>query len=252
MAGGKIVKISLGLKLEFWYLLFSAAVFLVLAMAAGIIQPFLYGRGPGNMPPGPVYRGSAAKPQVAFACNVVWGEEYLPSMLETLDRNGIKATFFVGGSWADKHPALLAEIARRGHELGNHSYTHPHPNALSLEENKRQILQTERLIEELTGIRTRLYAPPYGEFNATVLSAAAELGYVTILWSIDTIDWQRPSEELLISRVMRKLHNGAIILMHPTAPTARALPELIQKIRNAGYSFGTVTEILDPAVSNRQ
>jgi peptidoglycan/xylan/chitin deacetylase (PgdA/CDA1 family) len=128
--------------------------------------------------------------------------------------------------------------------LGNHTYSHPHPNTLSKEQNKDQILRAEALVGELTGVKTILYAPPYGEFNTTVLAAATELGYTTIMWSIDTIDWKRPPEDVLINRVTKKLHNGAIILMHPTAPTAKALPELITRIKNAGYTISPVSDIL--------
>lgn len=100
------------------------------------------------------------------------------------------------------------------------------------------------MIKELTGVKTKLYAPPYGEYNNTVLAAAAEAGYKTIMWSIDTIDWQKPAHAVIINRVMKKLHNGAIILLHPTETTVKALPELIQKITEKGYIITNVSEIL--------
>ena len=100
------------------------------------------------------------------------------------------------------------------------------------------------MITELTQIKTTLYAPPYGEYNDTVLLAAAELDYKTIMWTIDTIDWQNPPPELIISRVMKKISNGAIILIHPTKGTAEALPELIKQITDKGYTITTVSDIL--------
>jgi len=185
-----------------------------------------------------------AEPKVTFACNVFWGEEFLPEMLNTLDENNIKITFFIGGSWGKRFPALVTELANRGHELGNHSYSHPHPNLLAKDKNKEQIVRTEQLIQELTTLKTNLYAPPYGEYNDTVLLAADELSYTTIMWSIDTIDWQRPPSEIIINRVMKKLHNGAIILIHPTENTAKALPELIRQIHSKGYKISTVSDII--------
>jgi probable sporulation protein (polysaccharide deacetylase family) len=195
--------------------------------------------------PQPFYQGKTTEPQVALACNVFWGEEYLPEMLDTMDKYNIKATFFIGGSWAKRNPDMLKLIVQRGHELGNHTYSHPHPSALNKDQNKDQIKRAEELVFDLTGIRTALYAPPYGEFNDTVLIAASELGYRTIMWSIDTIDWKRPPEDVIINRVMKKIHNGAIILIHPTEPTAKALPELISRLQESGYTLTTVSSILE-------
>ncbi len=143
-----------------------------------------------------------------------------------------------------RNPASLQAIAAAGHELGNHTYSHPHPNTLNKQQNQAQILKAEQTIFEITGVKTKLYAPPYGEFNDTVLAAAGEISYLTILWSIDTVDWKRPSKDAIVKRVVGKLHNGAIILIHPTEPTVKALPELIAEIRQKGYSFCPVSAIL--------
>ena len=193
----------------------------------------------------PITHGDPNQPKIAFACNIFWGEEFLPGMLRVFDENDIKITFFIGGSWAKKNPDLVKLIAEHGHEIGNHTYSHPHPNNLTKEQNQDQILRTEALIKEITGITTRLYAPPYGEYNAKVLEAAHEIGYTTIMWSIDTIDWQRPSVATLKKRVLSKLHNGAIVLMHPTEPTLKALPSLIAEIREKGYTITTVSDIIN-------
>ncbi|MDU2066326.1 MAG: polysaccharide deacetylase family protein [Sporomusaceae bacterium] len=192
--------------------------------------------------PQPIYQGNAAEKKVAFACNVFWGEDILPIMAERLKPYHI--TFFIGGIWAEKHPDLVKSLAEAGHEIANHSYNHPHPNRLSKEKNQEQILQTAALLESITGQTNRLYAPPYGEFNDIVLLAAQELGYTTTLWSIDTIDWQKPSPEVIMSRVMKKIHPGAIILMHPMAATSQALPGLIQKLTEEGYQITTVSDVI--------
>ncbi|KYZ77244.1 polysaccharide deacetylase [Anaerosporomusa subterranea] len=192
----------------------------------------------------PIFQGNRETPKVAFACNVFWGEDIMPDMLNILADNQVKATFFIGGSWARRHPESLKLIADAGHELGNHSFTHPHPNRLSKEQNQAEIIRTEKLIEEVTGIKTRLYAPPYGEYNHLVLEAAQELNYLTIMWTADTIDWRRPSPDVIIKRIEGKLQNGAIILMHPTEPTLKALPVLIRLIKARGYTIETVSDII--------
>ena len=225
-----------------WYLLFTIGFFLTVASISGIAGIDKYVQTSAKIKP--IYQGRSDQPAVAFACNVFWGEEYLPQMLDILDANNIKMTFFIGGSWAKRYPDVLKEIAARGHEIANHSYSHPHPNRLNKQENQEQIQKTEKLVQEITGIKTALYAPPYGEFNDTVLQAAQELGYCTILWTIDTVDWKKPPVEILQGRVLSKLHNGAIILMHPTDPTAKSLSNLISEIHKKGYTISTVSSIL--------
>lgn len=231
------------IRVQQWYILFSAGVFFAIIMLSGLLQPIFNNTQPIDKP-APIFHGNITNPKVAFACNVFWGEEYLPTILKTLDENNIKITFFIGGSWAKRFPTLVTELGVRGHELGNHTYSHPHPNTISKEKNKEQILRTEELVKELTTIKTSLYAPPYGEYNDIVLSAAQELGYTTIMWSIDTIDWQRPPTDVVINRVMKKIHNGAIILIHPTDVTNKALPDLIKQIQDKGYTISTVSDII--------
>lgn len=221
------------------YCLFSAIAFL---LGAGILTAMPLNHEGNKLEP--ISQGSAAEKKIALTCNIFWGEEYLPAMLKTLDDNNVKITFFVGGTWAKSNPALLKTIAEKGHEIANHSYNHPHPNALSKEKNQEQILKTEKIIEEITGIKTALYAPPYGEYNDTVLKAAQEINYPTIMWSIDTVDWKKPPAEIIKTRVVKKAHNGAIVLMHPTEPTAKALPQIINELKSGGYTLSTVSDII--------
>ena len=226
------------------YLYFSVAVALAFAVLAGVLPSPLRLSAAGNALE-PVFRGNPDEAKISFACNVFWGEEFLPSMLESLAKEDVHITFFIGGTWAKANPDTLKELVLNGHEIANHSYSHPHPNALSKEANIDQILRTEQLIESVAGVKTTLYAPPYGEYNDTVLEAVREAGYGrAVMWTADTVDWQRPPPEVIVSRVLRKLQNGAIILMHPTDPTARALPELIREIRSRGYQIVPVSEIL--------
>ena len=139
---------------------------------------------------------------------------------------------------------LAADIAAAGHEIGNHGYSHTSPNASSQEEITDEIQRTEQSIKAATGVTTTLYAPPSGECEAHVLEAADNLGYDTILWSVDTIDWQKPDAATIIERVESKIHGGAIILAHPTASTVEALPTIIDDLKEEGYNFVTVSSNL--------
>ncbi len=192
----------------------------------------------------PIYQGDENVKAMALTCNVFWGEEYMSQMLEILKEKNVKATFFIGGTWAEKFPQLVKKISSQGHEIGSHGYSHPHPDNISLQENLQDISKAEKIIFDITGKKPRLYAPPYGERGPAVLEAAQELGYRTVLWSIDTVDWQRPAPEVISERVLNKMENGAIVLMHPTAPTVSALPGIIDGLKEQGFQLTTVGKML--------
>ena len=194
--------------------------------------------------PQPIYQGNGREKEIALTVNVFWGEEYLPRLLDILAREKVAVTFFIGGQWAEQFPALTREIYQRGHEIGSHGYAHPHPDQLSVVGNVQDIRRAEEVLVRITGQRPGLYAPPYGEHGPAVLQAAREAGYRTILWSVDTVDWQRPAPEVISSRVLEKVHNGAIVLMHPTAPTVEALPGIIRELKCRGYRLVTVSRLL--------
>lgn len=178
---------------------------------------------------------------------VDWGEEHLSAILDTLREYQVKATFFPTGQWASRHPNLLKRIADEGHEIGNHGYSHPHPDKLSVEENKnkRDIKEGEKIISKITGVRPRLYSPPYGECNPKVLTAAQELGYKLIMWTINPGDYLPGTRgEDILNTVLSKKEPGALVLLHPVAPTAKILPTLIQELQKNGYNPIPVSELL--------
>lgn len=192
----------------------------------------------------PIYKGDDSRPRVAFECNVVWGTEYVPAMLDIFKQHNIKITFFIGGQWAEQNPELLKRMVQEGHELGNHGYSHKYHSRLNLEQNKDEIIKAEKVIERIAGVKTRLFAPPYGDFNKTTLQAAHSLGYKTIMWSIDTIDWRGDGVDSIIRRVFKNPHNGAFILMHPTEDTIKALPVIINGLQQRGYEIVRVSDLL--------
>ncbi|MCR4962577.1 MAG: polysaccharide deacetylase family protein [Firmicutes bacterium] len=193
----------------------------------------------------PYHAGIPEKSLVTLTVNVDWGNEYLPELLRILDEQQVKATFFLTGRWAAENPKLARQIAEGGHELGNHGYHHNSPNACGKEEIMKEIKQAEQAIFDATGYRTALYAPPSGESEPHVIEAADRCGYRTILWSVDTIDWQNPDRQTLLDRVESKLTAGSIILAHPTAVTVAALPQIIAMVREKGWDFGTVSQNID-------
>ena len=189
-----------------------------------------------------IYNGNRAGGGVSLMINVYENTEVVEAMVETLNAFGARATFFVGGCWADDNAAALKKIAESGHELANHGYFNKDHKSLGHEENKQEIELTGAVVEALSGVKPRLFAPPSGSFGRNTLNAAYDLGYKVIMWSKDTIDWRDESESKIISRATDNLTGGDLILMHPKPHTLRCLPEIIARILSGGYSLVTVSE----------
>ncbi|MGG4470274.1 polysaccharide deacetylase family protein [Paenibacillus alvei] len=197
-----------------------------------------------DLPSAAIYKGNPEKKMISFIINVAWGNEYLPDILATLKKHHVKASFFLEGRWVQKNPELAKMIAEAGHEVGNHSYTHPDMSKISEAKIREEITKTNDVIEATTGKTVTWLAPPSGYYNESVVKIAKEQNLGTLMWSVDTIDWQKPSPEVLLQRVMGKVHNGAMILMHPTESTANSLDELISQIQAKNLEINTVTEML--------
>ncbi|MBD8068252.1 polysaccharide deacetylase family protein [Bacillus sp. PS06] len=197
-----------------------------------------------DLPPEAIYRGNPDKPMVSFLINVAWGNEYIPDMLDTLEKHHVKATFFLEGRWVNENPDLAKMIVSAGHEVGNHSYTHPNLKTMPSSSVVEQLAKTNDVIEATTGKKPTLFAPPSGNYRDEVVKIAAEQGMKTIMWSVDTIDWQRPTPDVLVQRVMSKVHPGALILMHPTSSTSQALETLIVSIKQKEYIINNVSTLL--------
>jgi polysaccharide deacetylase family sporulation protein PdaB len=192
-----------------------------------------------------IYKGFP-KNMVALTFDATYGNNQTHTLLRILRDNDVKATFFLSGIWLINYPELVRDIAAEGHEIGNHSYTHPHMTLIPLEEVANQVIRTGALIRNISGLDPYLFRPPYGEYNQALLNTLASLGYVTVMWTIDSLDWQNPGVEQITSRIADSVEPGAIILLHQSsAQTAEALPEIIARIKEKGFSFSTITQVLD-------
>lgn len=199
-----------------------------------------------DLGPQPIYRGNPNKPMAALMINVAWGNEYLVPMLDTLDQQKVKATFFLDGSWLKKNGDLAAEIKRRGHQIENHAYSHPNMSQLEQTRARLEISKTKELLKEKLGVENRWFAPPSGDYNMQTVKLAAEQGLKTVLWTVDTVDWKNPPAASIVSKISSKVGPGSLILMHPTASSRDALEGMIQAIRSKGLVLGTVEQTLSP------
>ena len=197
-----------------------------------------------DLPPSPIYKGNPEKPMVTLLINVAWGNEFIPKILETLKKHQVKATFFFDGSWVKKNPDLAKMIYKENHEIGNHAYSHPNLKNKSKNETMDELKKTNDVIEATLGVKPIWFAPPSGSFDQETINVARELDMLTILWTVDTVDWKNPNTSEMVKRVLTKVDRGSMILMHPTKPTAEGLDKMIVEIKEKGFQLGTVSELM--------
>ena len=191
----------------------------------------------------PIYSGRTETAQVALMFNVYENTDVVNGILDVLKSHNAKATFFVGGCWADDNNQTLKRILEEGHSLGNHGYFHKNHKKLTEAQNYTEIKNTHDLVLAITGYSMTLFAPPSGAFSVTTLKVAEKLGYRSIMWSKDTIDWRDNDVNLIVKRATA-VDSGDFILMHPKAHTLKALPTILQFYFEKGISTNTVDELI--------
>lgn len=180
--------------------------------------------------------------------------EDTPKILDILAQYHVKATFFVIGSKADRHPDLVKREMEEGHEIANHTYTHHFFNRRSTAEIiEKEITAAQQSVRAITGKQPKLFRPPGGMFNDAVLKYARKQGLQTIMWSWhqDTKDWSRPGVGFIVNKVLNNVRNGDIILLHDyvsgNSQTIQALEAILPVLSKRGYEFVTVSELLSNA-----
>lgn len=230
------VKLLIGLLLVLTILLLTPLLNLPGRLAAVV--------GPGERLV-PIYYVETGKKRVSFSFDASWGAERTEKIIGILKENKIKTTFFLTGFWVESYPEYVKLIAQEGHEIGNHTLTHPHMNNLTAEEIVREIKEVEKMIKQASGQKTALFRPPFGEYSDQVIETVAGLGYRNVQWSIDSLDWKNLTAEEITERVTSRAHKGAIILFHNNGlHTADALPEIIDYYRRHKYTIVPVSELL--------
>ncbi len=195
------------------------------------------------------YIGNTNEKKVYLTFDAGYEAGYTPKILETLKKHNVKATFFVVSNFLKTSPDLVNQIIADGHIIGNHTMTHPNMSKMStMEDFKKEIEPMEQLYKDITGQdMQKFYRPPQGVYSEANLKMANELGYKTIFWSLAYVDWyknKQPSKEEAFNKLLPRLHNGAIILLHNTSKTnSEILDELITKIKEQGYEFSTLDEL---------
>ncbi len=193
----------------------------------------------------PIYSVETDEKKVAISFDAAWGNEQTPELLDILDRYDVKATFFLVGQWVDNFPESVKEIAKKGHDVENHSNTHAHMPELSLEGMTEEIVSCNDKIKALTGKCPTLFRPPYGDYNNDVVGAVKNQNMYCIQWDVDSLDWKDLSADEITQRVTSKLQNGSIVLLHNGAKnTPAALPSIIEGIKAQGYELVPISELV--------
>jgi peptidoglycan/xylan/chitin deacetylase (PgdA/CDA1 family) len=202
-----------------------------------------------------ISRGDPNRRIVALTFDAGSDAGFSTQILDVLAQSGVHASFGVTGRWAEAHPDLVTRMAVAGHLLMNHSYEHrsftgtsARPALLSLAERRLDVERADEAIQRITGQSTKpWFRSPYGDYDASVNAALGSLGYrFNVLWTVDSLGWQGASPATIVSRTVGGAVPGAILLFHvgATSQDATALPEVISGLRQAGYGFGTVAEVV--------
>lgn len=195
----------------------------------------------------PVYSVDRNDGRIAISFDAAWGGDKTKKILDILDENGVKATFFLVDIWTRQYPDLVKEIAARGHEIGNHSATHPKMSTLSRDKIAQELETMSANVEKITGQRPALFRPPYGDYNNDVVLTARENGYEVIQWSVDSLDWKNKGVQPLIDRATKNVKSGDIVLFHNDSQyIVDALPAVLKKYREQGLTVGPVSQVLLP------
>ncbi|MBR2861715.1 MAG: polysaccharide deacetylase family sporulation protein PdaB [Clostridia bacterium] len=193
----------------------------------------------------PIYKVDTQEKKVAISFDAAWGADKTEKILDILDSYEVHATFFLVGFWVEKYPEMVKEIDARGYEIGNHSQNHPQMSKLSKEQMKKEITSVNEKISALINKTPTVFRPPFGDYNDCVIETMQELNMHTIQWSIDSLDWKELGKEALVSRVLKKVECGDIILFHNNAKyTPDALPEILEELQARGFSVCSVGELI--------
>ena len=193
----------------------------------------------------PVYNVARDDKVLSISFDAAWGNANTVKLLDILDSYDVKTTFFLVGTWVEKYPDLVQEIARRGHEVESHSTTHPHMPRLSDAKMRQELSTVANMIEQLTGRRPKLFRAPYGDYDDATVTVSRQEGYEIVQWNVDSLDWKNLGIDNMIKQCTKKVSPGDIVLFHNDSKfITDALPTILDFYASQGYKVIPVSEIL--------
>ena len=193
----------------------------------------------------PVYSVDTQEKQVAISFDAAWGADKTQQIMEVLEEYEAGATFFLVGFWVDKYPEMVKAIDEAGFEIGTHSNTHPDMAKISQENIAKELDISTEKIKAITGKEVSLFRPPYGSYNNDLINACSQRNLIPIQWDVDSLDWKGLSATDITTRVIDKVQNGSIILMHNNADNVvDAVKMVLERLTNEGYKVTSVGDLV--------
>lgn len=193
----------------------------------------------------PIYSVQREDKKIAITFDCAWGVEHTDEIIKNLKANHATATFFMVQFWTEKYPEYVKKLDDAGIEIGTHSATHSYMSKQNEEEIKLELTASSEAIEKITGKKVDLFRAPYGDYDDLLIETASSLGYYTVQWDVDSLDWKDLSATDIALRIVNNVKNGSIILCHNNGlHTAEALPIVLSTLQNKGYTFVTVGELI--------
>lgn len=201
-----------------------------------------------------ISQGNETMPEVALTFDDGPSPSYTPQILNVLQQYNVHATFFCAGENVQYYPDLVQQEQSAGNVVANHSWSHPDLTTLSTNGVHTQLNNTSVEIQQVTGTRPTFFRPPYGAVDNKVLAQSTQLGLKPVLWSVDTLDWQRPGSSAIVTAVLNQVGNGGVILLHDgggdRSQTVAALPTIINDLQQRGYQLVTIQQMYNHMPQN--
>lgn len=193
----------------------------------------------------PIYYVNTQNQQVAISFDAAWGADKTEKIMSICKEYNVNATFFLVGFWVEDYPEIAKKIAENGFEIGTHSNTHPNMAKISAEKQKLELETSLNIIKKNTGVDAKLFRPPFGAYNDSLISTAESLGLTTIQWDVDSLDWKGLSAMEITNRVLNGVRNGSIILCHNNSDhILDALPIMLDRLQKKGYTVSCVGDLI--------
>ncbi len=194
----------------------------------------------------PIYCVETDKKQVAISFDAAWGNDDTETLIKILKEYDVPATFFVVGAWVDKYPESVKQLSDAGHQIQNHSNTHPHMPQLSVAQMTDEIESCNKKIEKITGVCPTLFRAPYGDYDNPTIETMNALDMYTIQWDVDSLDWKdSATPDSICKRVTSRVQSGSIVLFHNDADhTPKALPNILKCLKDEGYEFVFISDLI--------
>lgn len=224
------------------FIMLLVLILLSLSINGATSAQVFFGYAPRKVP---IYSVETTEKRVAISFDAAWGADKTEDILAILDEFNVNATFFLVGFWVDDYEDIVREIDSSGCEIGTHSNTHPDMVKLSKDSIREELTTSIEKIEKVTGKEVSLFRAPFGSYNNNLLDVTEELGLKTIQWDVDTLDWKGLSAGEMNNRVINKVQNGSIILMHNNSDNILdGLRLILTTLQNKGYTIGSVSDLI--------